>query len=125
MDDEQALLETFQDYLSLTQRIKEGSREGELEDVETLLGERNDCQEKIQDLFKQVNAFSSQELLVEMVQILDTAKDINDQAYDFLQEKKKELAKAFGLLEKGKKLATSYQPPWDFHHEASFFDKRS
>lgn len=126
MSKEQALLKIFRTYLTLSQRIKEGSKEGDLDVLEELLAERSLCQQRIDALFEDAAGdVSREDWIHEMIQIVDTAKGLNEQANGFLKERRKALTDAFGHLCKGKKVASSYQPHWETLHEASFFDKKS
>ncbi len=120
------LLDTFRTYLSLSQRIKETSREGDLGSLEDLLEERETCQKEIGLLLEETDDTSLlDETLPELMQILYTTQDIDGQSQELLEERREELRESMGTLKKGQSMALQYRQGREYYPGASFFDRRS
>lgn len=126
MGEETILLEVFRRYLSLSQKIKGLSRDGDLDSLLGLLGEREELQEEIQALLHEYEGhLSIRTIMEELLAIVDDAKEINDDTRDLLLERKRALAKELGDLKKGQKVASSYSVDELSFDRAYFFDKQS
>lgn len=125
MEKSMALLDSFRLYLSLSQRIKEYSLKGDLQQLEDLLDEREACQEEISLALGVEDPLLQEDTFQELLQILYTAKDINDEARNLLVKRKGDLLEGFWTLKKGQQVASSYSHRLENLQGASFFDKRS
>lgn len=120
------LLDTFRTYLSLSQRIKETSSEGDLGSLEELLEERETCRKEIGLLLEEIgDSGPLEETLSELMQILYTTQDIDGQSQKLLEERREQLRESIHTLKKGQSMALQYRQGREHYPGASFFDRRS
>lgn len=125
MVDEITSFHLFESYLTLSLKIKETSIKGDFDLLEDLLEKREDCQEQMGLVVEKGAGATEENALTDLLEILYRAKDVNEEIFSLLVEKREVIEEALETIQKGQYVSSSYRNIKNSSPGGSFIDERS